>query len=210
MLNKKEIITISGVVLITTLSISVLELQKTFLPVLLAVFLTVLLNVGVKKSVGYYFDTKIEVELWNVFQYGVKPQRHFKKSIPLGIILTVFSKLFLFPFKNLVWMASLVFEVKPKVYKSAKRHGLYRFSEMTESHLGLIAAAGIIANLILAIIAYFANFTELAMISMFYAFFNMIPVSRLDGNKVFFGNLVLWSFLASLVLIGLFFVIFIV
>ena len=81
---------------------------------------------------------------------------------------------------------------------------------MTEYHLGLIAAAGIIANLIFAIVAYFANFTDFAMISVFYAFFNIIPISKLDGNKIFFGSLILWSFLASLILLGLFFVIFIV
>jgi hypothetical protein len=31
----------------------------------------------------------------------------------------------------------------------------------------------------------------------------MLPIADLDGNKIFFGSIVIWSFLAVLVLIGL-------
>ena len=107
-------------------------------------------------------------------------------------------------------MASLVFEVKPKSYRAAKRHGLYTFSEMTEEHMGYIAAAGIFATLVFAVIGYLLGFTEFSKLSIYYALFNMFPISSLDGNKIFFGNIVLWSFLASLVVIGLLFMVFIV
>jgi len=43
---------------------------------------------------------------------------------------------------------------------------------------------------------------------VYYAFFNILPLSDLDGNKIFFGNLVLWSFIAALVLIGMGYVLF--
>jgi len=107
-------------------------------------------------------------------------------------------------------MASLVFDVKPRVYRSAKRFGLYTFSEVTEYHLGLIAASGIVINLILAIVGYFVGFPLFARLNMYYAFFNILPISELDGNKIFFGSKIMWSFLASLVLIGMLFAIFIV
>ena len=103
-------------------------------------------------------------------------------------------------------MASLVFDVKAKAYHAAKRHGIYSFSEMTEEHIGKIAAAGIFVNLLLAFIFYFVggDFGILfAKLNIWFVFFNMIPLSDLDGNKIFFGNLVLWSFLAIVTLIGL-------
>ena len=74
---------------------------------------------------------------------------------------------------------------------------------MTEEHIGLIAASGIFANLFLGIIGYLIGFPLFAKLSIWFAFFNMIPISNLDGNKIFFGNLVLWSFLAIITLIGL-------
>ena len=107
-------------------------------------------------------------------------------------------------------MASLVFDVSPKVYRAAKRHGLYSFSEMTEYHLGIIAASGIIINLAAAIIGYLLGFSDFARISIYFTFFNMIPLSDLDGNKIFFGNTVIWSFLASLVVIGMLLALFMV
>ena len=54
-----------------------------------------------------------------------------------------------------------------------------------------------------AVIGYLVGFSDFAKISLYYAFFNMLPLSDLDGNKLFFGSLVTWVFLAALVLIGL-------
>ena len=110
-------------------------------------------------------------------------------------------------------MASLVFDVKAKTYRAAKRHGLYRFSEMTEDHIGYIASAGIFANILLAIITYFIGLPiemNFVVLSIYYIFFNMIPVSDLDGNKILFGNMVLWAFLATLSLISLIAIFFVI
>lgn len=107
-------------------------------------------------------------------------------------------------------MASLVFDVKPRVYRSAKRFGLYTFSDVTEYHLGLIAASGIALNLILAVVGYFLGFALFARLNIYFAFFNILPIADLDGSKILFGSKILWSFLASLVLIGMLFAILIV
>src|SRR3989339_631242 len=103
---------------------------------------------------------------------------------------------------KLKWMASLVFEVKAKTYRAAKRYGVYSFSEMTEYHIALIAASGIIGNLI--------GFPDFSRINIYYAFFNLFPISDLDGNKIFFGSLILWSFITSITLIALGFAILLV
>jgi hypothetical protein len=201
MINKKEIIAIGAITLILAFTISLIRSMEIFLYTLLAVFLVIMVNLVAKKVASFYFGTEIEVKIWEIKRYGYKKHWRFKKPFPAGaffpIIVTAFS------FGYLLWMASLVFDVKPSVYKKAKRHGLYTFSEMTESHIGWIASIGVLANLVFAILGYLVGYPEFARLNIYFAFFNMLPLSNLDGNKIFFGSLVLWSFLASLVLIGL-------
>lgn len=203
MLNKKEIGSIIIITIILAFALSLVKSMEIFLYTLLSVFLILIINIIAKKIASYYLESKIDIGLWEIKQYWFKKHWHFKKAFPAGaffpIILTVLSM------GIFTWLACLTFEVKPKAYRVAKKHELYSFSEMTEWHIGLIAAAGIFTTLIFAIIGYFIglpsamNFVKL---SIFYAFFNMLPFSSLDGNKIFFGNIVLWSFLAILTLIG--------
>ena len=201
MINGKEIIAIILASLILAFIISVLNIREVFFISLLFVFLVILINVVAKKLTAFYVDSEIEVKLWEIKRYGFKPGSHFRKSIPAGVLFPlILGGLSLGYFK---WLASLVFDVKAKTYRAAKRHGLYAFSEMTEFHIGLIAASGIFANLIFAIIGYLINFPEFSRISIYFAFFNLLPISDLDGNKIFFGSIILWSFLAALTLVGL-------
>lgn len=201
MINKNEIFTILLITLILAFTISLLKISENFLTVLISIFIIITANIFAKKITSYYLDSEIEIKLWEIKRYGFKPKKQFKKSFPAGaffpILITAFS------FGYLKWMASLVFDVKPKIYRAAKRYGLYNFSEMTEYHIGLIAGSGIFINLILAIIGYLIGFDEFSKLNIYYAFFNILPISDLDGNKIFFGSLILWSFLAAIVLIGL-------
>lgn len=212
MLNKKEILPIILVIIIISLSISlsldIIEDWKNIIRTVLAVSLIILLNIFIKKIIAYKFDSEIEMRIWRI---NIKINNRKKlKDFPIGAFLPVISKIIFFPFKTFVWMASLVFDIKPRIYRGAKRYGLYTFSEMTEYHIGLIAASGIVISLISAIAGYFLGFPLFARLSIYYAFFNMLPISELDGNKIFFGNLIIWSFLAALVLIGMLFAIFVV
>ena len=153
---------------------------------------------------SYYVESEIEVKLFEIRKYGWTSGMQLKHSFPAGVFLPIiFSAL---TFGYFTWMAGLVFDVKAKIHRAAKRHGLYSFTEMTEYHIGLIAAAGILANLVFVVVGYLIglpaqmNFVKL---SILYVFFNMLPVYDLDGNKIFFGSLILWSFLAALVLVAL-------
>ena len=206
MINKKEIGILIIVSIITAFAITLAKNLNLFLLALLGVFLLILVNVFIKKIVAYFLESEIEIKIWEIKRFGFKTHQYWKRAFPLGVFAPLISKIFLFPLNGFVWRASLVFETKAKAYHAAKRHGIYSFSEMTEEHIGRIAAAGIFANLLLAFIFYFigGNFGILfAKLNIWFAFFNMIPVSDLDGNKIFFGNLVLWSFLAVVTLIGL-------
>ncbi len=203
MFTKREILAILVVSVILAFSISLVETWNLFLYSLLAVFLVIMVNIFGKKVVGYYLELDVEARIWEVERYGFKPKYSFRKPFPAGAVFPLVSKIFLFPLGSFVWMASLVFDVKPKIYRAAKRHGLYSFSEMTEMHEGRIAIAGISANLLFALIGYLVGFDEFARLNLYYAFFNMLPVSDLDGNKIFFGSFLAWAVLAAIVLIAL-------
>jgi len=200
MLSKKEMLWILIITAVLSISISLIETWETFFLIVLAILIILVINLVAKKAMAYYLDSEIEIAPWGIKRYGFKPEQQFRKPFPAGIFLPIIvSALSL---GNFIWMASLVFEVKPKVYKSAKRHGIYAFSEITEGQIGLIAAAGIFANLIAAVVSYLIGWPIFTQLSIWYAFFNMLPISELDGNKIFFGNLILWSFLASIVVIA--------
>jgi hypothetical protein len=210
MLNKKEIAFLVIVSIITAFAIALtknLALDvNLFLFALLGVFILILVNILVKKAAAYFLEAEIEIKIWEIKRFGFKTHQYWKKAFPLGVFAPLISKIIFFSLNGFSWMASLVFDVKAKAYHAAKRHGIYSFSEMTEEHIGRIAAAGIFANLLLAIVFYFigGDFgTLFAKLNIWFVFFNMIPISDLDGNKIFFGNLVLWSFLAIVTLIGL-------
>ncbi len=214
MINKREALIIPLVIVIIAFSVNLslnnFDWWGTIPSALLAVAVVILVNVFFKKLIAYRLDTEIEMKIWEVGKFGYVKEKHSKRAFPMGAILPIISKIILFPLNSFVWMASLVFDVKPRIYRGAKRFGLYTFSEVTEYHLGLIAASGIMINLIMAVVGYFIGFPLFARLNVYYAFFNMLPISELDGNKIFFGNKILWAFLASLVLVGMLFAIFIV
>jgi len=214
---KKEIVAIFASVLILSFLISLMASLEIFLQTALLVFLVVIINVFAKKIAAFYFDSEIEIKIWDIERYGwmgvvskgfKHPSGKFKKPILIGLFLPFLVSLF--SYGATTWLATLVFEAKSKTYRVAKRFENYSFSEMSEFHIGWIAAFGIIANLTFGVIGYLFNFPEFAKLNLYLAFFNIIPISSLDGNKIFFGSYVLWGFLASIVLLGLIFGIFII
>ena len=213
MLEKEEI----KVILITTLvlgfAISLKDNLQTIHIALGLIFLIIMINIFAKKITAYYLDSEINITMWGLERVGLlhwiniiplnnsHPTQKFKKPVPIGLILPLITAVL--TLGNLIWTASLTFEVRKKVYRAAKRYGLYSFSEMTEYHIGIIAFVGIIANILFAIIGYLMGWTQFAELNILFAFFNSIPISNLDGNKVFFGSLILWSFLAAIVLVAM-------
>lgn len=201
MFNQKEIAFIFAVVLTLSFSLSLFMGSEIFLYTLLSILLVISANVLTKKIFSYYFDSEIRIRLWEIERYYYGGIRKLKRPFPAGIFFPILTTLI--TLGNFVWMASLVFDMKPEVHRAAKRFGLYMYSEITESHEGLIAASGIFINLILAVAGYLIGYEDFAILNMYFAFFNILPISDLDGNKIFFGSKILWSFMASLVLIGL-------
>jgi len=214
MFKQKELTSIIAVSIIIAFAMDLLTSFESFLWLLLSIFLVIMINVFAKKLAAYQMDSEVEMKIWGIERWGLggvllknnHPSKEFKNPLLLGAFLPLISKIVLFLINNFVWMGSLIFEVKTKIYKSAKRHHkLYSFSEITEYQIGLIAASGILANLIFSIAGYLIGLpTEMdfVRISIFYAFFNMLPLSNLDGNKIFFGNQIMWYTLSIITLVG--------
>jgi hypothetical protein len=201
MFNKKEILAIIISSVVLAFAVSLIKSLTIFSYALLAVISVLLINIFAKKIMSYYLDSKIEIKLWEIERYGFKPTQRFKKPFPAGAFFPVITSIISLGYFK--WLASLIFDVRPRIYRASKRHGIYAFSEMTEFQIGLIASAGIFANLFFSIIGYLAGFPDFARLNIYYAFFNMIPISDLDGNKIFFGSRILWGTLAVIVLVAL-------
>ena len=203
MINRNEIASILIISIIFAFSISLLSSVSYFAILFLSILIMILINVFAKKLSAYFFESEIELKIWGFKRFGYQPGHHLKKEFSAGAFFPIISRLIL-PFLNgFIWMGSLVFDIKAKSYRAVKRHGFYSFSEMSEEHLAYIVAFGIFANILIALIAYFIGFTEFAKLSIWFSFFNIIPLSNLDGNKLFFGNKILWSFVSAVVLIAL-------
>lgn len=165
-------------------------------------FVIVFVHVFVKKGIAYMLDASVEHRIWHVYRYGIKPKDHFKKEVLFGLILPlVFSVVSLGLVKI---MTLLTYETRALKHRAAKRHGFYSFTEMTDWHNGLIGAAGIVALLLVSVIGYFTGLEYLSKIAAYYVFWNMIPLSNLDGTQIFFGSRILWTVLGvvSLIFVG--------
>ena len=154
-------------------------------------------NILVKKFVGYLLEIKVQARPWSWYRFGFRKDAHFKRPLPmiwLPLIISLFSKGFLY------WLAILEFDVKAKTERVSRRHGLYRFTEVTEWHLAWIAVWGIIINLFLAVIGYLIGFEVFARYSIFFAVWSIVPLSSLDGSKILFGSRGLWVTITTIVL----------
>ena len=199
----KEILIILFAAIILSLTIS-FPSQSLILQTSIFFIIILGLNVAVKKMFGYYFEADVRTKFWEWHNYWFRKDTHFKKPIPMLWLAPLIS---LISRGMLWWLAILEFDVKPKTERVSKRHGLYRFSEMTDWHIALLATAGVVANLVLAIIGYVSaswvpSLELFAKLNIYYAAWSLLPISSLDGSKIFFGSKALWF--TMLVIVAIF------
>jgi len=197
--NAKELFVVVLAAVILALAVS---FTNTPLLLITIVYFLIIIgsNVLTKKAVGYLFETKVQIKFWSWYQWGFRKDSHFKKPVPMAwlpLILALFTKGIFW------WFAILEFDVAAKTERVSKRHGLYRFTEVTEKHIGMIATWGIVVNFILAIIGYLVGFEMFAKLSIFYIAWSIIPLSSLDGSKILFSNRGLWIALFAIIIIAL-------
>lgn len=214
MLNKNEIFAIFIVSLVLGTIVSLLESTQIFLTTSAIILVVILINVVAKKILAFYFDSELEIKLWefkrfllptlfskNTIFSGSRPHQKMKKAIPAGIFVPLILKVLTFGAIN--WMACLTFNIKGTIYRARRRFGLYQFTDITEGEMAIIAAGGVFANILMAIIGYLINAPLFSKMNLMFAFYNIIPISNLDGNKIFWGMKNLWIAMTIISVIGL-------
>lgn len=195
-MQQKEIIHAGIAVLVLSLVIASYDLFRgVFSTVGLSIIwglIVIAVYVGGRKVAASALDAEAEHELWGLQRFGFKPHQYAQKPIPLGVIVPILASLItlgLFKFPTL-----LTYETSPLKRRAAKRFGFYSFTEITDWHTALVGASGIVSLLILSGITYFLPGAEaLWQIAAYYAFFNMLPISKLDGAQIYFGSRILWT-----------------
>jgi hypothetical protein len=183
-------------------SITINFLNKSFYVETAIIFFIILgINLLAKKAIGYYFEAKVTEKYWTWHKFGLKKNEKFKRPLVmvwLPLVLSILTKGMFW------WLAVFETEISPKTERVAKRHGLYRFSQITEWHYALIATTGIIACWLMAFVGYLLGFENFAQFSIIYAFWNLIPLSRWDGARILWGSKILWLvlFLLEVILFG--------
>lgn len=202
MFTKKEITWIIIAILIFGFIITLPKLSISSPYVFLTSAIIILTSVLTKKIASNYYNIKIEYRIWSFKRFGWYERSKFKKPIPIGLILPFFVSFLSLGFIKILTL--LQFDAKNISKKRAlKKRGAYRYSKINESDLAFTSAWGFWALIVLAIIGYFINQPELTKYSIYYGIWNLIPISNLDGTKLFFGSLINWILLAIAYLISL-------
>ncbi len=201
----KQLGHIFSVLIVLSFVASIIEFKSlsfsSFLVMLIIFAIIIFVYLFSKKLTSLYFQAEEESAIWSIERFGFKKHKYFSKAVPVGIVLPI---LFLvLSLGSVPWYASFQSDIKPGKYKSVRRGGLLSFVQMSEGDFALISAAGIISSLVLAFFAYLVNAPIISRLAIQFAFFNMIPISNLDGAKIFFGNRNLWIVLAVITLIAL-------
>lgn len=159
-------------------------------------------NIVSKKLMASRLDADVEHEIWKVRRWGFHPSDNFKSPIFAGVVLPLFVTLV--TLGSIKLMTILTYETRALKRRAAKKFGPYSFTEMTDYHNALVGASGIIGCLLITFITYWIPgdlWNVVGRMATFYAFFNMIPISKLDGSQIYFGSRVLWSVLAAVTLV---------
>jgi len=198
MFTKKGVVSVLIASLVLGFSLSLTSNLENFISMFLIMILIIFSNIIFKELAAYYYDLKIEHSLWEIKRYWINAHDYLKKPFPIGVVLPLIT--FVFSAGYFVWLSIITFTSKAEVYRVAKRRGFYGYSESSEFHEGLVALVGVIGNILLGVIAILIGFPFLAKFSFFYAFFNTIPLGRLDGNKILFANITTW--MVAIILTG--------
>ena len=193
----KEVATIILATIVLAIAVAFKD-STIFYAATISFLIIFVVNIITKKIVGYIFETDVKTKFWTWYQYGFRTDWHFKKPIPmlwLPLILVLFTKGFF------LWLGILEFDVVAKTERVSRRHGLYRFTQVTEHHMAWIAILGLATNLVFAIGGYVLGFELFTKLSIYFIAWSMIPLGRLDGSKILFGGKTKWTIFFTVAMI---------
>jgi len=213
MLKLKEVMQIIIVIILFAFIISfpqILKENNQFIEALVFAFIILAVNILAKKITAYYYDSKIEQKILHWRRWGYYKRSQLKKPIPIGILLPFLLVWISYPTGFIKMLTFLQSEITPTSARVSRRRGgvIQRHLEMTEFHLSVICGIGIVANLVLALVAGIFDYGRLARFSVYFCIWNLLPLGQVDGSKILFGSKLLWLLLAVLSVVGLFCAIF--
>jgi hypothetical protein len=144
-------------------------------------------HIGYKTSASL-LDCSTETQLWTLKQFWFSTKSHFKKPFPVWLFIPLI--LVWLTFGLVKWIGILTFNVIPLASRVR-----FRWRELTEWHIALIATGAAIANMGAAVIAKAFGFDSFAAYNMIFVLYSLIPIGQLDGTKIFFGSRMLWIFM---------------
>ena len=194
-MKSSEIAAIIGAIVILTAVIGIsfpftVTIQG-LLQALMYSAIIILVYVFSKKIFAFMVDSDVEHEFWKVSRYGPQSGAYLRNPAPAGIIVPLFFTVLSLGFFKI--MPLLTYETRALSVRASKRFGYYSYTEMSEWHNGLIGAVGIISVLIVSLISYIllpAN-DVLWRMAIYFAFWNMIPVSNLDAISTAYALLLI-------------------
>lgn len=203
-MKQRELIHLGAGIFILALVLSIGDLFAGNIVVVgiasLSAVLIVATTIIAKKMMANSLDADVEHEVWAWQRYGFKPEAHLRNAVPAGVILPILGAVITLGIVKI--MTLFTYETTPLRRRSARRFGVFSFTEMTDWHTALIGAVGIVTALALSLVTYFIPGLEFtARAAAFYAFWNMLPFSKLDGAQIFFGSRVLYTGLLIVTLI---------
>ena len=211
--SKQEIKSMIIAVLLTTIIVLFPSLNIIrALIALVTVLIIFPLTFFIKKKAGIDHSIQIEHSFWKLSRFGFKIKAHTQKPMPMGIILPLIITVISWGYLNPLTFFQLDAEnmtarrlLKAKGYRRGLRKEL-----INEADFAFTASYAMYAILAYAIVMYILTlFTNVSLFvdSAFYALafgaWNLIPVSQLDGAKIFFGSFITWVILVFL-FIGMF------
>ncbi len=175
------------------------------LKIIFLVAISILIREGVIKLVALSKNVESIYQIWNINRIWFGGYGKIKKGIPMGIILAI---LFIFISKGKFFFTAIgIHELKEKLV--ARTGNKKIFLEYFEE--ALIVLSGVITHVLLVVIAILIskslgiNLVNFTKINFYMALFSLLPLSNLDGSKIFFGSIILWLFTLIFVIISFLF-----
>ena len=181
--------------------------NKIFNPfILLTPILIILGTVFAKKIAASVYNIKITHKIWEFQRYGFPEKSKLKKPFPIGILFSfIISLITIGLIKTFIFLQFDEENIPKK--RLLRRHGIERRAEISEGDISSTAAWGFYALLFIAAIgtipAINMIFPQLTKFSIYFGFWNLLPISNLDGSKLFFGSRPAWFTLAVVFIISL-------
>ena len=186
MFIKREIpvILLAGIVIGYVYSFTLFSWNSWLLFSLMGILIVFAHSLG-QKIAALRLDSSTEISLWKMQRFWFGEARKLPFAFPSGLLFPI-----IFAFATFGWLRFTAITT----FEASALPRIRPFSKVTEKQLGVIALSGSIANVVLAFISFLLNYPQFAMMNLYFAFFSLLPISSLDGVKIFFGSRLLWIF----------------